>query len=140
MDQSPQLTDSHNANIVFYDGRCRLCSGAVMFILRHEQAPVLFFAPLGGETFQNLGLGTKATPETIVFYERGHLFVQSAAILRIARYLRLPLRAAAYLGWCVPPFIRDAIYRFVAKRRYRWFGQKEHCLKPEPHWQSRFLA
>jgi predicted DCC family thiol-disulfide oxidoreductase YuxK len=39
----------------------------------------------------------------------------------------------------VPKFIRDGIYNWIAKNRYRWFGKKEACMIPTPEIRSRFL-
>jgi predicted DCC family thiol-disulfide oxidoreductase YuxK len=39
----------------------------------------------------------------------------------------------------IPPFIRDMIYRYIAKNRYKWFGKKESCWLPNPAFKERFL-
>jgi len=45
-----------------------------------------------------------------------------------------------YLGYVLPPFLRDVLYRFIARRRYRWFGKSEACYLPTPELKKRFLA
>jgi predicted DCC family thiol-disulfide oxidoreductase YuxK len=41
--------------------------------------------------------------------------------------------------WIVPAFIRNAVYDFIAKNRYKWFGKKDRCMIPTPEMRSRFL-
>jgi predicted DCC family thiol-disulfide oxidoreductase YuxK len=36
--------------------------------------------------------------------------------------------------------LRDRAYRYVAQRRYRWFGRKEICMLPDPRDAGRFLS
>jgi predicted DCC family thiol-disulfide oxidoreductase YuxK len=40
----------------------------------------------------------------------------------------------------VPPFIRNFVYDFIARNRYRWFGKKESCMMPRPEWKQKFLG
>lgn len=77
-------------------------------------------------------------PDTIVLIERGSVYTRSDAALRIARGLRGPVRLLALLR-LVPRRIRDALYRFVARNRFRWFGRRDQCWVPTPALQSRFL-
>jgi predicted DCC family thiol-disulfide oxidoreductase YuxK len=39
----------------------------------------------------------------------------------------------------LPRGLRDALYRFVARNRYRWFGRAEACMVPRVELQERFL-
>ncbi|MFP5284488.1 MAG: thiol-disulfide oxidoreductase DCC, partial [Thermoanaerobaculia bacterium] len=39
----------------------------------------------------------------------------------------------------IPRPLRDALYRWIARNRYRWFGRTETCWLPTPELQSRFL-
>lgn len=126
--------------VVFFDGVCNLCSGAVQFILKRECAPTLSFAPLQGSTFATVqGEPLKSTPDSILFWEGGVLYRESDAVLRISRHLKQPWRALGYLGYILPRFLRDALYRFIARNRYRWFGKKEACYLPTPELKKRFL-
>jgi predicted DCC family thiol-disulfide oxidoreductase YuxK len=66
-------------------------------------------------------------------------YTESAAAFRIARKLRAPW-PLLYVGMIVPRGIRDVIYRFVAARRYKWFGRSESCRVPTPEIRGRFLS
>lgn len=50
-----------------------------------------------------------------------------AAALKVLSYLPLPYSALSML-MVVPTPLRDAVYDYIAKRRYDWFGKAEDCL------------
>lgn len=35
--------------------------------------------------------------------------------------------------------LRDGLYRWVARNRYRWFGRSQHRIVPNPPVVARFL-
>lgn len=139
---------------VFFDGTCTLCNGAVHFIIDHERSAELKFAPLqsdparaileplaGAEETQRLVEGATGSgdPDSIVLVENGKLYTHSTAGLLIARRLRWPW-SWSVVFFVVPRFVRDAVYRFIARNRYRWFGKEETCRVPTPELRARFLA
>jgi predicted DCC family thiol-disulfide oxidoreductase YuxK len=73
-----------------------------------------------------------------VFIENGTAYQRSTAALKVCRYLR-GLWPLCYGLIIVPPFIRDAIYNFIAHNRYKWFGRKDECMIPTPELKQRFL-
>ncbi len=122
--------------VVLFDGICNLCNGAVRFVARHDRARRFEFAALQSETGARLlrerrpGFALDQL-ETLVLIEGTRVYTHSDAALRIARGLdgAWPLLGLLAL---VPRVIRDAAYRFVARRRYRWFGRTEACMLPPP--------
>ncbi|HSD10384.1 MAG TPA: DCC1-like thiol-disulfide oxidoreductase family protein, partial [Candidatus Binatia bacterium] len=62
----------------------------------------------------------------------------SNAALRILRRLRGP-SALLYFFVLIPQPIRDAVYDWFARRRYRWFGKRSACSIPSPEIRARFL-
>jgi predicted DCC family thiol-disulfide oxidoreductase YuxK len=84
------------------------------------------------------GVSADARPATIVLIEGGRAYARSTAALRIARRLRFPWNALA-AGLIVPRPIRDAVYDWVARHRYGWFGRTDVCELPPPEWRDRFL-
>jgi predicted DCC family thiol-disulfide oxidoreductase YuxK len=134
------MNDTRENPVVFFDGVCNLCNASVQFILKRERSSVLCFAPLQGETFRALEIpGKELLPDSIVLFENGKLYTESAAVLRIARRLSFPWRWLALPGWLLPRFVRDPIYRLIARNRYRWFGKKDVCYLPTPELKLRFL-
>lgn len=78
-------------------------------------------------------------PDSIIFLERGIFYTESDAVLHISRYLKQPWRAMGYLGYLMPRFLRNPLYRFIARNRYRWFGKQEACFVPTPALRARFM-
>jgi predicted DCC family thiol-disulfide oxidoreductase YuxK len=136
----------YERDIVFFDGVCNFCNGAVLWLLDRDKSNALVFAPLQGETYSRLQArllqGGARAPEdcsTIVFWSKGRLFLHSAAVLRILLLMGGFWRGLAALGFLVPPFARDFVYRAFARRRYVWFGRSEMCRMPSPELRAKFL-
>jgi predicted DCC family thiol-disulfide oxidoreductase YuxK len=118
-----------NAEILFYDGHCALCHRAVKFVLRHDRSGKAFrFAPLQGATFQSrvpAGARPDLPDSIVVLTADGALLVRSNAFLHILRRLGGGWRILAGLLAVVPRPLRDVIYRFIARIRYRVFGTRD---------------
>ena len=125
--------------IVFFDGFCGLCNGTVDRLLKWDSRNRLLFSPLQGTTAADL-LGTSSTsePDAIVYLRQGTVYRESSAILRILRDVG-GWRVVLGMGLVVPTFLRDPVYRFVARHRYRWFGRRAECRLPSPEERGRFL-
>lgn len=128
--------------IVLFDGVCNLCNGAVRFIYPRDQWANLLFASLQSEYGQHI-LEKYDLPivefDTILFLEGEQLYTQSTAILRIVRFLRFPWPLTR-IFILIPRFIRDAVYAWISRNRYRWFGQLDVCPVPPPDMQARFIV
>ena len=129
-------------DVLVFDGVCRLCSASVQFILQHEKQPGLRFAsaqsPAGQALLAHFQLATDQL-ETVVLIENGRAYTYSTAVIRIAAHLRQPWPMLAKIAAVVPLFVRDYLYKQIARRRYRWFGQYATCMVPTPEVQQRFL-
>src|ERR1017187_4059456 len=123
--------------VVLFDGVCNLCNGAVRFILARDPAARFRFASLQSDAARRL-LGDSAPSETIVLLEAGKTCTKSTAALRIARGLRLPW-PLLYAFIAVPRPLRDLVYDWVARHRYRWFGKRDTCMLPTPELRERFM-
>jgi|LakMenE18May11ns_1017448.scaffolds.fasta_scaffold9863267_2 predicted DCC family thiol-disulfide oxidoreductase YuxK len=124
--------------IVVYDGVCNLCHGFIRFILKHEKHPELEFI-----AWQHLNEEQRATialkaleNSSVVFLENNQLYAYSTAVLKIAAYLKFPFNLIRFF-FIIPAFIRNPMYKFIAARRYRWFGKKTECPLPPPEWKER---
>ena len=131
---------------ILFDGVCNLCNGFVQFVIRHDTAGRFRFAALQSAAGQALLAAagrpeladTAADPDSVLVVEEGRVYTHSTAVLRIAGHLGGVWHAAA-VGWLLPRAWRDALYRYVARHRYRWFGRQESCLLPTPALRARFL-
>lgn len=127
--------------VLLFDGACALCNRSVLFVLRKEKKPVLQFASLQGETAKIVLAQTltgAGLPKSLVLIEQGQILTESAAVMGVCKYLGgvWPLLR---VGMLVPAFLRNALYRFIAARRYRWFGKTEFCLFMPEKYRDRFL-
>jgi predicted DCC family thiol-disulfide oxidoreductase YuxK len=117
------------AEFLFYDGHCGLCHRAVKFVLRHDRSGRAFrFAPLQGETFRARVAEDRRAglPDSVVVLTRdGELLVRSDAFLHTFRRLGGGWRVLAAILSVVPRGLRDLVYDFVARIRYRVFGKRE---------------
>ncbi|TVT41928.1 thiol-disulfide oxidoreductase DCC family protein [Hymenobacter setariae] len=131
---------------ILFDGVCNLCNGFVQFVIRHDAAGRFRFAALQSAAGQALLVAhgqqdvaaTAADPDSVVLVEGGRVYTHSTAVLRIIGHLGA-LGRMAQVGWLLPRAWRDALYRYVARHRYQWFGQQESCLLPTPALRARFL-
>lgn len=126
--------------VLFFDGVCGLCDGVVRALLSADRGAVLQFAPLQGPTAAAmLQKGSESEPQSLVYAVGGRELRQGAALRALLRDLGGPL---ALVGWglhAVPLPVLDAAYRFVAKRRYGWFGRFDACRLPRAGEKERFL-
>lgn len=126
--------------IILFDGVCNLCNGAVNFIIDHDPTAYFNFAPLQSESGQRLQQELALPPhlDTLILIEGQHVYTQSTAVLRIARKLSLPWSLAVIL-LSLPRGLRNAAYRQIARKRYKWFGKSTQCRLPTPALKARFL-
>lgn len=139
--QSPGGALAAGRPIVLFDGVCNLCNGAVQFIVRRDPKAAFRFAALQSEAGAEVlcSLGEPADDlATMVLVENGRAYKRSSAALRIARRLRFPWPILVVF-LAVPPFLRDAVYAWIARNRYRWFGKQDACLVPTAELRERFL-
>lgn len=134
------VTDSINMpdNLILFDGICGLCNRSVDWILRRDRSHRFRFAPLQGETAEPLRTVTGAGLQSLVFIQGGNAYTKSSAVLRILWTLG-GIRRLSALGWVLQPLIGDLIYDYVAKNRYRWYGQEAECRIPLPAERAYFL-
>lgn len=127
--------------IILFDGVCNLCNGAVNFIIDRDPDAHFRLATLqstvGQELLEKHNLRIQDF-DTIVLVEGDNIYSQSTAALRIARKLSgaWPL---FYAFIAIPSPLRDMIYSWISRNRYRWFGKQETCRIPTPELRSRFL-
>lgn len=129
--------------IILFDGCCNLCNDSVQFIVRHDRRGRFRFAPLQSSAARSAlpssMWGRVAAMDSILLIEAdGSVHEASTAALRIAR--RLDGLWPIWYGLIVVPRPwRDAFYRWVARRRYDWFGRRASCMVPTPALRDRFL-
>lgn len=127
--------------VVLFDGECNLCHATVRFVIRNDPAKHFRFASLQSPAGRRIAAAHGVAGGdlgSMLLVEDRRVYRRSTAALRIARRLRWPwpLLAALLL---VPRRLRDPLYDFVGRRRYRWFGRRDLCTVSEPSASDRFL-
>ena len=133
--------------VLLYDGECGLCNAVVRFMLKHDRRGVLRFAPLQGRAGQAFlagrGMNTRDF-DSIVFIDdparADTVFsLRTAGVVRALEEMGGGWRTVARALRAVPVSWRDALYRLVARMRYRMFGRYTPAPLPKPDWARRFL-
>ncbi len=131
-------TNSHH-NIVFFDGVCALCNSSVRWIIKRDKKKIFRYAPLQGETARELlHSKTNPIPQTIIYLDSNKIFTKSTAALQIAKKLPFAWKLLYGLAIIPAPF-RDAVYDYISKNRYKWFGKYESCPLPSEDERELFL-
>jgi predicted DCC family thiol-disulfide oxidoreductase YuxK len=127
--------------VILFDGVCNFCNGTVNFVLKQDRKDVFRFAALQSEAGRRLLEKYKLSTEefdSFVLLDEGKIYKKSAAALRVMN--KLPwFWKEVQLFRVIPTPFRDAIYDFIARNRYKWFGKKDQCMIPTLEIKSRFL-
>ena len=132
--------------IVLYDGVCGLCNRLVQFLLKRDTHNRFRFASLQSEWANKLlrdyGLDPHDLDTVYVVKDYGlpeqSLLARSDAVLYMLNQLGGVWKLSG-VGRVLPKPIRDAVYKVVARNRYRVFGKYESCMLPEAKHRAKFL-
>src|SRR5438045_6505464 len=121
-----------NQASVFFDGVCNFSNGFVNFMIPRDKKNYFRYSPLQSD-FAKKFLEEHNLPThkliTFYLYENGKIYSRSTAALRLFRKLS-GLYPLLYLFIIVPRPVRDFFYHIISKNRYKWFGEKDHCMVP----------
>jgi predicted DCC family thiol-disulfide oxidoreductase YuxK len=131
--------DGDRGTIVFFDGACGLCNRLVDLLLRLDRRRRLRFAPLQGATARARLPQEAAGGDALVVLADGVVHRESGAVAVILGQLGGAWRILGEGLRLVPGPVRDGVYRWVGRRRYRWFGWGGGCRRPSPGERGRFL-
>ncbi|SDE77751.1 Predicted thiol-disulfide oxidoreductase YuxK, DCC family [Ulvibacter litoralis] len=133
------ITSTHK--IILFDGVCNLCNSSVQLVLKNDAKDTFRLAALqsdaGQQLIQKFGIDTSETDSIILIVGETY-YSKSTAALKIAKHLSgaFPL---LYAFMIVPKFIRNIVYDYIAKNRYKWYGKQESCMIPTTELKSKFL-
>ena len=130
-----------NKPVILFDGVCNLCNRSVQFVIKHDPEGKFMFTSLQSESGQKL-LKEYQLPanefNSFILLENGRAYTRSTGALKVTRRLKSGWKLL-YGFIIVPHFIRDPVYNWIARNRYRWFGKTETCMIPSPELTNRFL-
>jgi predicted DCC family thiol-disulfide oxidoreductase YuxK len=128
--------------VLLFDGVCNLCNSAVQFVLERDRQQAFRFASLQSRAARDLLAEQNVTagdlPDSMVLIDASGVHIRSDAALRVARHLGWPYSWLG-AGRIVPRAVRDGIYAWIARNRYRWFGKRDVCRLATPAERDRFL-
>jgi predicted DCC family thiol-disulfide oxidoreductase YuxK len=135
------MDEYSSKKIILFDGVCNLCNRSVQFIIRRDKKKKFLFGSLQGKFGQEI-LKKYNLPadnfSSFMLLENEKLYTRSTAALRMLKHLGR--------GWqlmygfiILPGFIRDSVYNWIAKNRYKWYGKRDECMVPAPELRERFL-
>lgn len=128
--------------LILFDGVCNFCNDSVLKIIRFDKKNIYLFTSLqsekGKEVIQYLNIDTDAI-DSIVLYEPGVSYeIKSTAALKIITGFGGLWNLMA-IFFIFPEGIRNSVYDFIAKNRYKWFGKKEACMLPTNDIKKKFI-
>ena len=129
--KSIEQEKTHEMNTVFFDGTCLLCNRTAEFIAGRDKKKRFRLMLLSDERAGDMMINSGLPPDTdsVILVEEGQIFTGSEAVIRICIALGFPWSLFVVLR-LVPLKLRDKVYRWIARNRYRWFGRKDECHLP----------
>ncbi|MGD8569588.1 MAG: thiol-disulfide oxidoreductase DCC family protein [Gammaproteobacteria bacterium] len=136
------MNTEHNTNpVLLFDGVCKFCHSSVRFVINRDREKRFYFCPLqsarGQQMMEQYHIEDTGL-NSMILLDNGKIYRKSAAALRIARQLSMPWPLLSVF-LLVPAFMRDAVYDFIGRHRYQWFGKYEQCYIPDDDTRERFV-
>lgn len=127
--------------LILFDGVCNFCDQTINKIIKADKNNVFVFAPLqsnvGREAIKHIGVNP-SVDSIILYHPDIAYFTESDAALEIAKQLG-GIYSLLQLGAILPKALRNKIYQYIAKNRYKWYGKKDECMIPSAELRSKFL-
>jgi predicted DCC family thiol-disulfide oxidoreductase YuxK len=135
------LGGEEHMDIILFDGVCNFCNSSVQFIIQRDPKGIYKFASIQSDVGQKLVKEYKVPTEmdSFIYLEDNKVYFKSTAALKVCRNLK-GLWKLAYIFIMVPRPLRDKVYEYIARNRYKWFGKRDTCMIPSPEQRKRFLG
>lgn len=110
--------------VLLFDSGCKLCNSSIKFVTKGDPQQKIKQIALQSTEGQEILAAQPYLLEvnSIILIVNDKVFIESDAILQIAQHLSFPYKLLV-AGMIVPKKWRDALYRWIAKNRYKWFGK-----------------
>jgi predicted DCC family thiol-disulfide oxidoreductase YuxK len=129
--------------LILFDGICNLCNSSVQYVIKHDKKNMFMFTALqskvGQQIIKEYNIDTTKTDSILLYTPEVGISSKSTAALKIAYHLGFPNNLLCVF-FIIPPFVRNYVYDYIAKNRYKWYGKKESCMIPTPELKSKFLG
>ncbi|CAM1366302.1 conserved hypothetical protein [Tenacibaculum litoreum] len=128
--------------VILFDGVCNFCNDSVLKVIKYDVKNQFVFTSLqsniGKEITQYLGVDTSKV-DSIILYEPNVAYdIKSTAALKIMNDFG-GIWKLTQVFWVFPESLRNIVYDYIAKNRYKWFGKKDACMIASKEIQEKFL-
>ncbi|WP_299002384.1 thiol-disulfide oxidoreductase DCC family protein [uncultured Tenacibaculum sp.] len=131
-----------NKKVILFDGVCNLCNDSVLKVIKYDIKNQFVFTSLqsdiGKEITEYLGVDTSKVDSIILYEPSVAYYIKSTAALKIMNDFGGIWKLTQVFG-ILPEGLRNIVYDYIAKNRYKWFGKKEACMIPSKEIQEKFL-
>lgn len=131
-----------NIQIILFDGVCNLCNEAIQVIIKKDKKKIFRYASLQSEIGKQLlkerNINSGKIDSIILIDPNVAFYIKSTAALEISKKMS-GLYPVFSIFLILPTKLRDWVYDFIARNRYRWFGKKDACIIPTPELKALFL-
>lgn len=131
-----------NKKVILFDGVCNLCNDSVLKVIKYDIKNQFVFTSLqsdiGKEITEYLGVDTSKIDSIILYEPSVAYYIKSTAALKIMNDFGGIWKLTQVFG-ILPEGLRNIVYDYIAKNRYKWFGKKEACMIPSKEIQEKFL-
>ncbi|MDE0536560.1 thiol-disulfide oxidoreductase DCC family protein [Tenacibaculum sp. L6] len=131
-----------NKKVILFDGVCNLCNDSVLKVIKYDIKNQFVFTSLqsdiGKEITEYLGVDTSKVDSIILYEPSVSYYIKSSAALKIMNDFGGIWKLTQVFG-ILPEGLRNVVYDYIAKNRYKWFGKKEACMIPSKEIQEKFL-
>ncbi len=114
--------------LILYDGDCVICSGWFRFVAKRDTAHKFLFTAIQSPYGRALALKHGIDPDNP---QSNAVLIDGTVNLRSDSAIAA-LSALPGYGWVnafriIRSRLRDRLYSFIARNRYRWFGKNQTC-------------
>ncbi|MEE3998839.1 DCC1-like thiol-disulfide oxidoreductase family protein [Tenacibaculum sp. FZY0031] len=128
--------------VILFDGVCNFCNNSVLKVIKYDVKNQFVFTSLqsdiGKEITQYLGIDTSKVDSIILYDPNVAYDIKSTAALKIMNGFG-GIWKLTQVFWVFPEGLRNIVYDYIAKNRYKWFGKKDACMIPSKEIQEKFL-
>lgn len=128
--------------IILFDGVCNLCNTTIQHIIKNDKKDQFRFvtlqSDLGQRIIKYLNINTSKIDSVILYEPSVAYYYKANAALKIARYIGGITSLLAIFNF-LPDGLKNNVYDYIAKNRYKWFGKRETCMLPTPELKAKFL-
>tara|TARA_B110000093_G_C12704030_1_gene299434 strand:+ start:166 stop:576 length:411 start_codon:yes stop_codon:yes gene_type:complete len=127
--------------LVLFDGVCNLCNSSVQYVIKHDRYNKFKFASLQSDAAKEILLQfneNNSDLNSIILIDNNKIFKKSLAILRLLKILG-GIYTLLYIFIIIPKPLRDWVYDYIAKNRYKWYGKKDSCMIPTKELKNKFI-